>query len=318
MARINSHDFPVATAAAAATVRSVRRAAAFAWVLCACAGIPGAQGAPRLIVVNSADVPMYSEAVAGMRLLPGTAVEASTLGKDNAALGASIAAAGHETAVVALGNGAGDFVAHLAPTLPVVHCMVSGDAASALGGVRVPLAIPVATQVHWLKRLLPAAHTVAILYSPGNNTHAANAAIGELTADGYTVLAQAVSKPADLPQALQQIAKADALLALPDPGVYTPELAQGLLLFTYRSHMPLVATTRAWVRAGALYGLEWKYADVGTYCGALALQALGPAAAGTPPPRLPEPTATVNMHIAAQLRITWSAAELSGVEKLGE
>ena len=218
------------------------------------AALPAAaqvQPTQRLIVVSSDASVMYEEAVEGLRALTATTIDAATLGPDNSALSASITHAGHETAVVTLGNRAREFLAQLPATLPVVHCMVVGDAADTESALDVPLAIPINVESLWLRRLLPDAHVVAILYSPSLNEHVARAAVAELTALGFTAIAQPVAAPEGLPQALRNIAKADALLAIPDAEIYTPELARGLLLFTYRTNTPLVAYSQAWVRDGA-------------------------------------------------------------------
>jgi hypothetical protein len=276
-----------------------------------------AQPTQRLIVVSSDAQATYEEALEGLRALPATTVEAATLGPDNSALSASIAHAGHDTAVVTLGNRASEFVAQAPGAPPVVHCMVAGDVDDDGAGLDVPLAVPISVQALWLRRLLPEARVVAILYSPSLNDRVAHAAAAELTALGFTTITQAVAAPEALPQALRNIAKADALLAIPDTEIYTPELARGLLLFTYRTNTPLVAYSQAWVRDGALYGLEWLPRELGSYCGALALAALSSGGGAVRPP-MPEPRVTVNLRIAAQLNLHWKGSDLSGVEKINE
>jgi putative tryptophan/tyrosine transport system substrate-binding protein len=271
----------------------------------------------HLIVVSSGALTMYEEAVDGLRTLPATTIEVTTLGPDNSALSASIAHASHDTAVVTLGNRAGEFLAQLPAAPPVIHCMAVGDMAITESGLDVPLAIPISVEALWLRRLLPNAHVVAILYSPSLNEHAARTAAAELTALGFTAITQAVAAPEGLPQALRNIAKADVLLAIPDAEIYTPELARGLLLFSYRTHTPLVAYSQAWVRDGALYGLEWRYKELGNYCGALALAALASGGGAARPP-MPDPRVIVNLRIAAQLNVDWKGTNLSGVEKVNE
>jgi hypothetical protein len=275
------------------------------------------QPTQRLIVVSSDASVMYEEAIDGLRALPATTIDAETLGPDNSAISAAITHAGHDTAVVTLGNRAREFLVQLPAALPVVHCMVVGDTANTESGLDVPLAIPISVESLWLRRLLPDAHIVAILYSPSLNEHVARAAAAELTALGFTAIAQPVAAPEGLPQALHNIAKADALLAIPDAEIYTPELARGLLLFTYRTNTPLVAYSQAWVRDGALSGVEWRYKELGNYCGALALATLA-SGSGAPRPPLPEPRVTVNPRIAAQLKLDWKGTDLSGVEKVNE
>ena len=97
--------------------------------------------------------------------------------------------------------------------------------------------------------------------------------------------------------------------------MYSPELAKGLLLFTYRTNTPMIALSDAWVRAGALYSLEWDYAELGGYCAMLAAH-LASAVRDAAPPPLPAPRVSVNRRAAAQLRLQWDATSLAGVARV--
>jgi putative ABC transport system substrate-binding protein len=271
-----------------------------------------------MVVVNSSDSRMYQDATAALRALPGIAIEAKTLPTDASAVTAALAHAGRDTAVVAFGNRASDLVAGSKLLVPAVHCMVTGDAESQVGRLRVPLGASASVHATWLRRLLPAARTVAILYTPAFNARSAAQMGAELESLGYGVITEPVETAALLPQALRRIGKADALLAMPDPAIYSPELARGLLLFTYRTRTPLLAYSQAWVRAGALYAIDWKSADLGTYCGSLALALLTPTPNAIVPPAMPAPRVTVNLRVAAQLGLEWTAADLAGVETIRE
>lgn len=259
---------------------------------------------------------MYQEAVAAIGALPGITLDSEVLPADKAT--APLAISSRNTAVVALGNRASTYVAQQHLTVPVVHCMVSGDSEPSAASVRVPLVAPASMQAQWLRRLLPEARTLAILYTPAQNADTATAMARELGALGFHVISAPVDSAAELPQALRRIGKADALLAIPDAVVYSPELARGLLLFTYRTRTPLIAYSQAWVRAGALYALDWPPATLGRYCGMLALAMLTTAPNATLPPPPPAPRVSVNPRVAAQLGLAWSAADLSGVETLSE
>ncbi len=69
---------------------------------------------------------------------------------------------------------------------------------------------------------------------------------------------------ATLPQALANLPNAvDVILAIPDTTVYTQQASKALLLFSFRNRIPLIGLTEAWVKAGALYALEWDYEELG-------------------------------------------------------
>jgi putative ABC transport system substrate-binding protein len=280
-------------------------------LMLACVAAPAAH-AQRLIVVSSSDSIANTRAIAGMRDNPGWTIDAVRIGTPERALDTTLRNAPAATPVVTLGAKAAQYVAQAGTAAPIVDCLVQGDL-HGTPAAAVPLAIPIDVQVGWMKRLLPAARTVAILFDPTQNERTAANAAQQLAAAGYTVLAEPVSSPEALPPALTKVAKADALLALPDSTVYSPELAKGLLLFTYRSNTPMIALSDAWVRAGALYALEWDYAKLGKYCAELAVWLVA-SPRNAAPPQMPAPQVSVNRRAAAQLHLKWDAATLAGVD----
>jgi putative ABC transport system substrate-binding protein len=275
----------------------------------------GAAHAARIVVVSSGDAPAFAEAVGGMRANAGWSVETHDADEPEALLAPMLASVAPGTAIVALGARAARTLAQWPLKARVVDCMIAGDFAPSANATVVPLAIPIATQVEWLRRLVPAARKIAIAYDPAENDATAAAAARALTMAGYTVLSGAAHTPAELPQALAKLGDADALLALPDRTIYTPALAKGLLLFTYRTQTPMVGLSDAWVRAGALYALEWDYGALGRYCAALALQRASPASDAAAPV-LPAPRVSVNRRAAQQLKLKRDPALLAGVANI--
>jgi len=292
---------------------------ALVFVACAFAGLLVAApvAAQHLIVVSTGNSPAEARAIDGMRNHDGWTVDAQRIGADDATLASTLSRASRGTEVVALGARAAQFVSQLPVSAPTVDCMVQGDPRFASAAPVVPLAIPIDVQIKWMKQLIPAVRKVALIYDPAQNERTAAEMTQRLAAAGYTVMAEQVASPQALPQALAKLASADALLALPDTTVYSPELAKGLLLFTYRTDTPMIAFSDAWVRAGALYSLEWDYAEMGVYCGELALH-LASADRNASPPALPVPQVSVNRRAAAQLRLKWDAASLAGVDHIHE
>ena len=135
----------------------------------------------------------------------------------------------------------------------------------------------------WMHRLLPKARNVGILFDPAQNERRAAEGAEGLRRAGYTAILEPVTGPTALPNALNRLTNSiDVLHAIPDTTVFAREHARALLLFSFRNHIPLAGPTEAWVSAGALYAIDWDYADLGRYCAALALhqQAGGRA----PPP----------------------------------
>jgi putative ABC transport system substrate-binding protein len=257
--------------------------------------------AQRLIVVSSSDSAPYQQALAGIEK-QGRPVEALRIDAENTA--GAIARAGRDTAIVTLGAQASDMVARAGATTTVVNCMVLGGDRVPAGTRVVPLDIPVETRIMWMRRLLPKAHNVGILFDPAQNERRAAEGAEGLRRAGYAAVLEPVTGPTALPNALTRLTNSiDVLHAIPDTTVFAREHARALLLFSFRNHIPLTGPTEAWVSAGALYAIDWDYADLGRYCAALALHHL--AGGRTAPPTPARTRVIANLRSAEQLRIKW-------------
>jgi putative ABC transport system substrate-binding protein len=262
--------------------------------------------AQHLVVLASGDTVPFQQATAGVHAA-GLPVDVLPMtGDAEAALRAALLRAGRDGVVVTLGAGAAAIAAQAAPSVTVVSCMVPGhDPATAPAGTTiVPLEIPFDSLLTWLKRLLPEARTVGVLFDPAQNERRAAEGAAALKHAGYTPVLEPVPGPSALPAALKHLAtSADVLQAIADGIVFSAEHARALLLFSFRNGIPLVGPSDAWARAGALYAVDWDYADLGRYCAATAAwQWSGGRAAAPVPART---LVSVNLRSAGQLRIRW-------------
>ncbi len=287
--------------------------------LCVAGAVASAPvAAQKIVAITSADTTPYALAANGLARL-NVSVERFQLASDaERTIMAAISRGGRDTAVVAFGAAAATMVGNAklaAPGMPIVNCMILGGAPANAGSVNVPLEIPVDTQAAWLQRLLPKARTVGILYDPAQNEARAADSAAALKRAGLDVLSEAVPNPPALPVALQRLQNhVDVVQALADTTVYAPEHARALLLFSFRQQIPLVGPTESWVKAGALFALDWDYADLGRYCGALALRQL--AGGKSAPPAPPRTRVVANGRSAEQLRIQWDAQTRQLIDKV--
>ncbi len=290
-------------------------------VLLASAGLlAGTALAQRVVVVSSADGPPYRQALAGIQK-QGLAVESLQAGGDDeAAVAAALARSGRDTVIVTLGARAATLAARTASLAVVVNCMtLAGDDARTppANTQVVPLEVPIDTHLYWLKRLLPKARNVGLLYDPVQSEKRAAETAAALVRAGYMPVAEPVSSPSALPAALGRLTNSsDVLFALADTTVFAPEHSRALLLFSFRNLIPLAGPNEAWVRAGALYAVDWDYADLGRYCLALGQRQL--AGNRTPPPPAAKTRVIVNMRSAEQLRVHWEAETLRLVDRAFE
>ncbi len=273
--------------------------------------------AQRVLVLSSADNPPYRQALAGIQKqgLPVESLQATS--DDEAAVAAALARAGRDSVIVTLGARAAAMVSRSAPLSPTVNCMMPGndDPKVPAGNPQaVPLEIPIDTHILWLKRLLPNARNVGLLYDPGQSERRAAETAGALTGAGYVPVLEPVSSPSALPVALGRLTKtSNVLLALADRIVFAPEHSRALLLFSFRNLIPLAGPNETWVRAGALYAVDWDYLDLGRYCLALGQRQLAGNRTPVPPPA--RTRVIVNMRSAEQLRVHWDADTLRLIDR---
>jgi putative ABC transport system substrate-binding protein len=273
--------------------------------------------AASLVVVQGSDAPRLVSTFDGLRAHTKLPIEHWMLSDNERAIDSPLARASRDTVLVALGPRASEFVARLPRSGPQVHCLAGPDALRA-GLPAVPGDVPFEQQAQWLGKLVPGARRVALLFDPAHNERRAQALAAAFSDAGYRMLMHPVSAPAALPAALEAVAgRADVLLALPDPTVYARESARGILLFSFRNRIPVVGPNDSWVRMGALYALDWDYAEVGATCAQLAeREVLERRATVAPPP--PRPRVAVNTRTAEQLGLRWRPETLHGVDRRHE
>lgn len=282
--------------------------------------LAGTALAQRVMVISSADGPPYRQALAGIQK-QGLPVESLQAGSDDeAAVAAALARSGRDSVIVTLGARAAAMVARTAPAAVIVNCMMPANDDTrppAANAQVVPLEVPIDTHIYWLKRLLPKARNVGLLYDPVQSEKRVVETAAALVRAGYTPVAEPVSSPSTLPAALGRLTNSsDVLFALADTAVFAAEHSRALLLFSFRNLIPLAGPNEAWVRAGALYAVDWDYADLGRHCLALGQRQL--AGNRTPPPPTAQTRVIVNMRSAEQLRVHWDADTLRLVDRAFE
>ena len=205
--------------------------------------------------------------------------------------------------VVTLGSAATQAAVREVSHLPILATMImsAADIQTAPNATAVLLDFSLDMQLEWLKRILPGAGTVGILFSPQENQAKVTAAIRLVKDAGLKLMPQAVDSPRALPDALDNISRTvDVLWGISDSMVMTPQTAEPILLSTLRNKIPLIGLSTSWVKAGALYALDRDYVDIGLQCGEVAGRVLGGTAPGSLTPMPPRKvTYAVNLKTAA-------------------
>ncbi|MGB8517706.1 MAG: ABC transporter substrate binding protein [Gallionella sp.] len=107
-------------------------------------------------------------------------------------------------------------------------------------------------QLDFLFAVLPLQHKVGVLYSPAMQKDVAILRDG-VSARGGTLIAEAVESEATLFADLERVLQSsEVLLALPDSRIYSSNNVRNILLSTYRTNVPLIGFSQAYVNAGAI------------------------------------------------------------------
>jgi putative ABC transport system substrate-binding protein len=143
------------------------------------------------------------------------------------------------------------------------------------------LQIPVEIQLQWIKKLLPNARRIGILYDPALNRTWMGEALKAAQRESIEIIAYEINSPKQLQAGLSYMSNnADVLMAIPDQTVYSGKTAKEILLFSYRNHLPFIGLSSSWVKAGALYAIEIDYEDLGRQVAGLANRILTEGSTG--------------------------------------
>ena len=280
----------------------------------------------RVIALLSLDAAPYKEALNGLQQqlssTPGIQIDSYLMQGDARAAANAIQAARDGGAVlVTLGTAATQTVLSSDAATPVVAALVfSSESLRRPSVTAVTLDMPVETQFDWLRKILPDQHTVGVLYNPKENQQRVDAAMRIAQARGLKLLARPVETPQDLPAALERMSRQiDVLWSLTDAVVISPQTAQPILLFCFRNKIPLVGLSSTWVKAGALYSLDWDYGDIGRQTGELVQRIVHGAKPAELPAVVPRKlTYAINMKSAGRLGVDVPRGLVQGARQVFE
>lgn len=176
----------------------------------------------------------------------------------------------------------------------------------------VGLNFPVNLQWLWLRRLLPDARNIAVLYDPRQGTALFQAIQKQAETEGINLVQAPAVSAEHFPALMQTLpSQLDALWAVDGAAAYSPAAVRELLLYSFRNRVPLIGLSSQWVKAGALYALDWNYNDLGEQAAELAKEILlqGAMPASLPPqsPRRVRPVLNLKTaeHMKLQIPERW-------------
>ena len=135
----------------------------------------------------------------------------------------------------------------------------------------VGLNFPASLQWLWMRRLLPEARRIALIHDPEHGSSLFQALQKMAKAENITLDPVPASNPEDIPELLKSLPnQLDALWVVNGVAAFNSATVQELLLYSFRNRTPLIGLSAQWVKAGAIYALDWDYADLGQQLGELA------------------------------------------------
>jgi putative ABC transport system substrate-binding protein len=202
--------------------------------------------------------------------------------------------AARPTVVVTVGSFATSVVlAAKDVAVPVVFSMVlypaeSGFLARRPAGVTgVALDVPPEVQLGTVRRLVPSARRVGVLYNPAETGRIVAAARTAAERAGLVLVAREVAESGAAVGGLEALAQeVDVVWSVADGTVFTSQTTSALILAALRRRLPLFGLSQSHVRAGALAATVVDYADVGRQTAEATLRVLR----GTPASEIPVAT----------------------------
>lgn len=219
--------------------------------------------------------------------------------------------------IYTLGTIATDTALDKTTGLPIVAGLIlKTDKLKNRNATGVTLDFPLETQFKMMRRLLPKAKTIGVLYNSAQNRQFILNASEIAKRMSFKLEAHEVRSPKDLPEALKEISRsAEAIWGINDSAVFTPETTKHILLFSYRNQIPFIGLSYEWVKAGALYSLDRDYKGIGAQCGEMAANILKGSSADSIPVASPQNIwYSLNLRAAKQMKIEFSEAVVQGAQ----
>ena len=267
------------------------------------------------MVINSADVEAYKEALQGFKKMLRHQIVAEYDMEGNLETGkkifSDIKTKIKPDLILAIGPWAFQVTAAQATNIPVVYAMVLNPSSLLPAGVKnvtgASMNVPVETTIRLFKQLGSQIRRVGVLFNRAKTGYLVRRAMQVGREQGLEIIDREIRSPKEAIQALDGLQdEIHALWILPDEIVLTPEVVQYMVLFSYRKKVPLIGLSERQAQMGALLSLSFASSeDIGRQAAELANSILE----GQPPDRLP-----FTMARQVKLTVNLKAAEKLGIE----
>ena len=204
-------------------------------------------------------------------------------------------------------------LAHRWDDTPLVYSMVLSPRQAGIEGKNVTgimLEVAPEEQFKLLRRLVPSARTVGVLYDPEDSGLVVDEARRSAPRFGLRLETETVSSPSESLRAADRLVRrVDVLWAVPDSSVFTPLTTGAIQLEALQRRVPVLGMSASHARTGALAALTLDYADVGRQTLELVRRVIAKGSADAIPVARPRKTeVVVNVRTARRLGLALDPA----------
>jgi putative tryptophan/tyrosine transport system substrate-binding protein len=222
--------------------------------------------------------------------------------------------------VIAFGSQAASAAARAYAGVPLIGALVARESALPASApmTGVLLEFSPTTEFEYMRRLMPTARRIGVVYSTEENARNAARLRDAARAHNIDLTLRRVMNPGELPSALNALAgEVDAIWGVQDDVVMTPETARAILLFSLRNRVPFIGLSTQWVRAGAVYALDRDFTDMGAQTADVAVRLLdGAAPRSVPSVRPRKANYALNARSADLMRLSFSPDVVRGAQEV--
>ena len=232
----------------------------------------------RVLVLSTAGVPAYAEAVEGIReelAKSGHTIHVEQLdGAPNASTFTGT------RLVIAVGGDAFKAALHSHISAPIVATMVTrADLAEAghgyPGGYAGAVSVDISLRdvLASVRRLFPSRNRIGILRDTALDS---DAVLAKARKQGFQIEVLDCAKPDELLRSIPTLRnKIDFLLSRPDSHLFNSSTANPILLSALQNRLPLIGFSESFVRAGAAVGVYPDYRRAGVQTAVMARRVMG-------------------------------------------
>ncbi|MFQ5963759.1 MAG: ABC transporter substrate-binding protein [Candidatus Scalinduaceae bacterium] len=254
-------------------------------------GIYCAYGEKAAVVIKSQDISAYNEAIDGFKsecIKNNISIKYIYDMKGKMKIGYKILREikkDEPDIILTIGILATTIVKEEIKDIPIIFCMVINQGRFKLAGLNITgitTEIAIEKQLEGYKDLLNSLQDIGVIYDPSKTGNIVESAELKMKGLGVNLVKYKIKSSKMVSKALDSlIGKVDAIWILPDSTVVTKKSFDLIKYTTLKNNTPLLCTTDAFVKAGALAAVFSDYKSIGKQAAQLAKKLLTVSPAGS-------------------------------------